>query len=81
MTENEIHEEFIKIQANNLKKLMAELEQTRKERDWLLNHMDEENCPPNKNEYSCWKTLTDIVKTDCKKCWLQAAKEATCQKD
>ena len=40
MTENEIHEEFIKIQANNLKKLIAELEQVTKERDYLADQLD-----------------------------------------
>ena len=64
MTENEIHEEYIKIQANELKKLMADLQRAEDERDWLLGRMNH--------------MLSYMQKTlnyDADTIWLKASKE------
>ena len=64
MTENEIHEEYIKIQANELKRLMADLQRAEDERDWLLGRMNH--------------MLSYMQKTlnyDADTIWLKASKE------
>jgi len=57
--------------------LIAELRQTKAERDWLVSRfLKGGRCPSKEAWRKC--DLDDGV--DCKNCWLDAAKEATCQK-
>lgn len=54
--------------------LIAELRQVRKELEWLVKNTHINNCPDCRNMESCLKH------SDCEVCWIQAAKEAVCQK-
>lgn len=64
--------------------LIAELRQARAERDWLASERAaSKTCPTCPSErprgVNCATMLPD-EKTPCKRCWLDAAKEATCAK-
>ena len=67
-------------------KLIAELRQARKERDWLAENMpnsySECHCPEGHYKPDCEPEPTAGGKIcyECLLCWLEAAKEATCQK-
>ena len=57
--------------------LIAELRQARAERDWLAEQIGGNlPCPP----YSIVIDEADCDNECCEDCWLQAAKEAVCQK-
>lgn len=63
--------------------VLAELRQTRKERDWLAEHRPARYCPTIKKWETC---LVDVpghkLPKACIQCWLETAKEATsCQKN
>lgn len=66
--------------------LIEELQQTRKERDWVIQNIRPTDvgptaCPTKEIWYNCDEGLeTPRNKDVCHKCWLDAAKEATCQK-
>ena len=57
--------------------LIADLRQTQKERDWVIEQIENGwPCPPTSDEFvgDCDKEMS------CKNCWIDAAKEATkCQ--
>ena len=65
------------IKPDGVLKLIAELRQATAERDWVIEQIiTGYSCPPfsDENEDDCDK------QTSCEDCWLQAAKEAACQK-
>lgn len=61
--------------------LIAELRQARAERDWLVENMPNNVCPEGKTECAdrC-PTAGGKACYSCVLCWLEATKEATCQK-
>ena len=62
-------------------KLIAELRQTRAERDWLADRLGNLNEESSYSELCPDKFATETVckqRIKCNTCWLQAAKEATC---
>lgn len=75
--------DFVRIaRPRRILALIAELRQARGERDWLAENMPNNVCPAGKAE------CTGRVPTAggkacyaCLMCWLDAAREATCQKD
>ena len=65
-------------------KLITDVQQARKERDWLAEHMPNRRCPNGKTSYTCndWcHTAGGNVCYSCLLCWLKAAKEAISQDD
>ena len=68
----------IDILINALHELKDDLRQARAERDWLvrtIGDVEARECPPNRNRWA-----KACRRVSCKECWLQAAKEAVCQK-
>ncbi|MCR5563674.1 MAG: hypothetical protein K6F46_10000 [Desulfovibrio sp.] len=57
--------------------LIAELRQMKAEQDWLASRFLKGGRCPSKE---AWRKCDLDNGVDCKTCWLNAAKEATCQK-